>query len=218
MAVRFRPFTGTSRGFPSADDVGGRRQESDVTELDRTGDPDSAGRHAAPGGDGGAEGHTQVISTADVVGPGPVPETDSPTVRVPAQAGPPRPGPAVVSPGYGPVSGVPATARKASATPGGPAIPRPATPYDTRSAYGAPPGHGAPTNGAPAAYGNAPAGYGAGPRPAWGTYPAAAPAGHPPPGAYPAPPTGTPGAAATVRFASRGDGNAPRYCPTVPIQ
>ena len=62
MAVRFRPFTGTSRGFPSADDVGGRRQESDVTELDRTGDPDSAGRHAAPGGDGGAEGHTQVIS------------------------------------------------------------------------------------------------------------------------------------------------------------
>ena len=64
MAVRFRPFTGTSRGFPSADDVGGRRQESDVTELDRTGDPDSAGRHAAPGGDGGAEGHTQVISIA----------------------------------------------------------------------------------------------------------------------------------------------------------
>ena len=61
MAVRFRPFTGTSRGFPSADDVGGRRQESDVTELDRTGDPDSADRHAAPGGDG-AEGHTQVIS------------------------------------------------------------------------------------------------------------------------------------------------------------
>jgi hypothetical protein len=61
VAVRFRPFTGTSRGFPSADDVGGRRQESDVTELDRTGDPDSAGRHAAPGGDG-AEGHTQVIS------------------------------------------------------------------------------------------------------------------------------------------------------------
>ena len=61
MAVRFRPFTGTSRGFPSADDVGGGRQESDVTELDRTGDPDSAGRHAAPGGDG-AEGHTQVIS------------------------------------------------------------------------------------------------------------------------------------------------------------
>jgi len=60
VAVRFRPFTGTSRGFPSADDVGGRRQESDVTELDRTGDPDSAGRHAAPGGDG-AEGHTQVI-------------------------------------------------------------------------------------------------------------------------------------------------------------
>jgi hypothetical protein len=51
VAVRFRPFTGTSRGFPSADDVGGRRQESDVTELDRTGDPDSAGRHAAPGPD-----------------------------------------------------------------------------------------------------------------------------------------------------------------------
>lgn len=70
MAVRFRPFTGTSRGFPSADDVGGRRQESDVTELDRTGDPDSAGRHAAPGGDGGAEGpHAGHLGGVDVQDP-----------------------------------------------------------------------------------------------------------------------------------------------------
>jgi hypothetical protein len=66
VAVRFRPYTGTWRGFPSADDVGGRRQESDVTELDRTGDPDSAGRHANPEATAARRAHAGHLGGVDV--------------------------------------------------------------------------------------------------------------------------------------------------------
>jgi hypothetical protein len=81
--------------------VDGRRQESDVTELDTTGDPDDTGAHTAPGGVPAAtaspghrasgrpagRGRTQVIAAVGRTQPGP-PQPGPPS----AESGPVGPG------------------------------------------------------------------------------------------------------------------------------